>query len=145
MKLAEREGRVPTHLLRRIHEARRRAQGTIVRTAAPERASQLRAKRVVEWTLFGHRERSGDLAAPADPVRNLPPLTDPALAPLVELLRDPSVPKAGHNIKYDWQVLRRAGVELGGVAYDSMIASFLLDPGRRSHAIDILSLEPLGR
>jgi DNA polymerase-1 len=98
------------------------------------------------WYLpFGHRERSGDLAAPADPVRNLPPLTDPALAPLVELLRDPSVPKAGHNIKYDWQVLRRAGVELGGVAYDSMIASFLLDPGRRSHAIDILSLEHLGR
>jgi DNA polymerase-1 len=98
------------------------------------------------WYLpFGHRERSGDLAAPADPVRNLPPLTDPALAPIVELLRDPSVPKAGHNIKYDWQVLRRAGVELGGVAYDSMIASFLLDPGRRSHAIDILSLEHLGR
>ncbi|HJP57336.1 MAG TPA: DNA polymerase I [Gemmatimonadales bacterium] len=98
------------------------------------------------WYLpFGHRERGGDLAAPADPVRNLPPLTDPALAPIVELLRDPSVPKAGHNIKYDWQVLRRAGVELGGVAYDSMIASFLLDPGRRSHAIDILSLEHLGR
>ncbi len=98
------------------------------------------------WYLpFGHRERSGDLAASPDPVRNLPPLTDPALAPLVDLLRDPSVPKAGHNVKYDWQVLRRAGVELAGVVYDSMIASFLLDPGRRSHAIDTLSLEHLGR
>ena len=54
------------------------------------------------------------------------------------------MPKAGHNIKYDWQVLRSAGVELGGVAYDSMLASFVLDPGRRSHAIDTLALEHLG-
>jgi DNA polymerase-1 len=97
------------------------------------------------WYLpFGHRPRGGDLAAPA-PVRNLPPITDPAMAPLYRLLTDSAVPKAGHNIKYDWQVLRRAGVELAGVAFDSMLASFVLDPGRRSHAIDTLSLEHLGR
>jgi len=96
------------------------------------------------WYLpFGHRPRGGELAAPA-PVRNLPPITDAACAPIVELLRDPSVPKAGQNIKYDWQVLRRAGIELGGVTFDSMLASFVLDPGRRSHAIDALSLEHLG-
>jgi DNA polymerase-1 len=97
------------------------------------------------WYLpFGHQPRGGELAAPA-PVKNLPPILSDACAPLVELLRDPSVPKAGHNIKYDWQVLRRAGIELEGVAYDSMLASFVLDPGRRSHAIDTLSLEHLGR
>lgn len=97
------------------------------------------------WYLpFGHRPRGGELAAPA-PVTNLPPLTDPALAPIAALLGDPAVKKAGHNIKYDWQVLRRAGIELKGVAYDSMLASFLLDPGRRSHGIDTLSLELLGR
>ncbi|HTS88854.1 MAG TPA: DNA polymerase I [Gemmatimonadales bacterium] len=97
------------------------------------------------WYLpFGHRPAGGPLAAPA-PVANLPPLDDPRLAPIVDLLRDPAVPKAGHNIKYDWQVLRRAGVELAGVIYDSMLASFVLDPGRRSHAIDMLSLEHLGR
>ena len=97
------------------------------------------------WYLpFGHRPRGGELAAPA-PVRNLPPITDVALAPLVALLQDPTVPKAGHNIKYDWQVLRHAGVELAGVAFDSMLASFVLDPGRRSHAIDTLCLEHFGR
>jgi DNA polymerase-1 len=97
------------------------------------------------WYLpFGHRPPAGELAAPA-PVRNLPPLTDPALRPIADLLSDATVPKAAHNIKFDWQVLRRAGVELGGVAYDSMLASFVLDPGRRSHAIDTLSLEHLGR
>jgi DNA polymerase-1 len=97
------------------------------------------------WYLpFGHRPGGGELAAPA-PVRNLPPLTDNACAPLYALLIDPAVPKAGHDIKFDWQVLRRAGVELAGVAYDSMLASFVLDPGRRSHTIDTLCLEHLGR
>ncbi|HET6579649.1 MAG TPA: DNA polymerase I, partial [Gemmatimonadales bacterium] len=97
------------------------------------------------WYLpFAHRPPAGELAAP-EPVKNLPPITDFACAPLFALLQDPGVPKAGHNIKYDWQVLRRAGVELAGVAYDSMLASFVLDPGRRSHAIDTLCLEHLGR
>jgi DNA polymerase-1 len=75
---------------------------------------------------------------------NLPPLTDPSMQPLVELLRDPQVPKAGHNIKYDWLVLRRAGVDLAGVAFDSMLASFVLDPGRRSHGLDTVALDYLG-
>jgi DNA polymerase I len=97
------------------------------------------------WYLpFGHQPPSGELAAPA-PVKNLPPLTDFALAPVVALLEDPAVKKAAHNIKFDWQVLRRLGIELGGVAYDSMLASFVLDPGRRSHAIDTLCLEYFGR
>jgi DNA polymerase I len=97
------------------------------------------------WYLpFGHRPDTGELAAPT-PVRNLPPLSDPALEPLRALLTDPTVLKAGHDIKFEWQVLRRAGVELGGVAYDSMLASFVLDPGRRSHAIDTLCLEHFGR
>ena len=96
------------------------------------------------WYLpFGHQPRGGALAAPA-PVTNLPALTDPALEPLAQLLRDPAVPKGGHNIKYDWQVLRGAGVELGGVVYDSMLASFVIDPARRSHAIDTLALDHLG-
>jgi DNA polymerase-1 len=96
------------------------------------------------WYLpFAHEALGGELAAPA-PVCNLPPLTDPALAPVRELLEDASVPKAGHNIKYDIQILRGAGVAVQGAAYDSMLASFVLDPGRRSHAIDNLALEHLG-
>jgi len=93
---------------------------------------------------FGHLPRGGALAAPA-PVSNLPPLTDPACAPIAELLRDPSVRKAGHNIKYDWQVLRRVGVELAGVVFDTMLASFVLDPGRRSHGLDTLCLDHLSQ
>jgi DNA polymerase-1 len=103
------------------------------------------------WYLpFGHDttaagESLGGELESGTPVRNLPPLTHPANQPLRDLLTDPRVLKAGHDIKFDWQVLRAAGVELAGVAYDSMLASFVLDPGRRSHAIDTLCLEHLGR
>src|SRR5438034_266686 len=95
------------------------------------------------WYLpFGHVAAVGELAGGAPP-RNLPPLRSDPLRALRELLADPAVPKAGHNIKYDWLVLRRAGAELAGVAYDSMLASFVLDPGRRAHAIDQLARERL--
>jgi DNA polymerase-1 len=97
------------------------------------------------WYLpLAHRPVGGELAAPS-PVRNLPPLSDAAMAPVRALLTDRSVPKAGHDVKYAWQVLRGVGIELDGVAYDTMLASFVLDPGRRSHAIDNLCLEHLGR
>ncbi len=95
------------------------------------------------WYLpFAHVAPDGELAGGVPP-RNLPPLASDALRPLRALLADPGVPKAGHNVKYDWLVLRRAGVDLAGVAYDSMLASFVLDPGRRSHAIDELASERL--
>ncbi len=92
------------------------------------------------WYLpFAHRP-STDMLERRD-VANLPPLTGAALAPLVALLGDAAVAKVGHNIKYDWLVLRRAGVTLRGVAFDTMIASFMIDPGKRSHGLDTLALE----
>ncbi len=100
------------------------------------------------WYLpFGHSAPAATLldgdAPPATP-RNLPPITDPACAPIRELLEDPQVAMAAHHAKYDIQVLRRAGVEVRGLDYDSMLAAFVLDPSRRSYAIDALSLEFLG-
>jgi DNA polymerase-1 len=96
------------------------------------------------WYLpFAHVAPDGELAG-GTPPRNLPSLGSDAVGSLRALLEDASVPKAGHNIKYDWLVLRRSGVELGGVVYDPMLASFVLDPGRRSHALDDLARERLG-
>jgi DNA polymerase-1 len=97
------------------------------------------------WYLpFGHQPRSGELAAP-DPVTNLPLLDDPACRSVADLLRDRKRPKAGHNIKFDWEVLRGAGVELAGASVDTMLESFLVDPGRRSHSLETVSLDYLGQ
>jgi DNA polymerase-1 len=136
-------------LVDRLRRAPLVALDTETSSLSPRRAEliglSLAASAGEVWYLpFAHRPAGGELAAPA-PVSNLPPIEDPRLAPLRELLADPQVPKAGHNVKYDWEVLRRSGIELAGVTYDSMLASFVLEPGRRSHAIDSLALEQLGR
>ena len=92
---------------------------------------------------FAHIDEGGELVH-SEPIENLPPLGHPDLRPLAGLLADPRVPKAGHNIKEDWLLFRRHGVELAGVVYDSMLASYLVDPGRRTHALDALASEHLG-
>jgi DNA polymerase-1 len=50
----------------------------------------------------------------------------------------------GQNLKYDQIVLRRHGLELGGVSFDTMVASYLLAPERRQHGLDSLSEDELG-
>ncbi len=77
----------------------------------------------------------------AEPVRNLPPITSAEMQPLRDLLEDPAVRKTGQNAKHDVLVLRRAGINLRGLDFDTMLASYVLDPGRRSHGIDVLALE----
>jgi DNA polymerase-1 len=52
--------------------------------------------------------------------------------------------KIGQNIKYDAIVLGRAGLALGDLSFDTMIASYCLDPGRRSHGLDALTSEMFG-
>jgi DNA polymerase-1 len=99
---------------------------------------------VTAWYFpLGHRAPDGDLLNNDTPP-NLPALSSEAMRPLAALLEDAGVPKAGHNVKHDWLRLRTAGVELRGADYDSMVASFLLDPGRRSHALSALCLDHLG-
>jgi DNA polymerase-1 len=66
-----------------------------------------------------------------------------ALAALAPLLEDPSLGKIGHNLKFDATVLLRRGVTLRGVAFDTLVAAYLLNPGRRSLKLDDLSQELL--
>lgn len=60
------------------------------------------------------------------------------------LLENPEIEKVGQNLKYDMIVLRVAGVELRGVGFDTMVASYLLEPGERIHNLDELSQRLLG-
>src|SRR5438105_839746 len=74
-------------------------------------------------------------------VRNLPPLSAPEMKPLRDVLEDATIRKTAHNAKFDLLLLRCLGIELTGLDFDTMLASYVLDPGRRSHGLDVLSLE----
>ena len=95
------------------------------------------------WYLpFGHRSPGEFFAGDGD--RMLPSLAEPSMKPLADLLGDPAVEKVGHDIKYELLVLRRAGIPLRGIAFDTMLASFMVDPGKRTHALDVVAAEHFG-
>ena len=97
------------------------------------------------WYLpFGHRPAQTSILVEDSSPENLPPLSDPRHRALRDLLADPAIPKGGHDLKRVILALRRAGVDLAGVTDDTMLASFVLDPGRRSHDLESLSAEYLG-
>ena len=60
----------------------------------------------------------------------------PALAPILE---DAAQPKFAQNAKFDVQVLASHGVDVAGVAFDPMLASYLLDAEQRGHGLDALA------
>jgi len=63
-----------------------------------------------------------------------------AARPVVKrVLEDETILKAGQNIKYDAEVLRRHGVDLKGVHFDTMIASYVINPGMRQHNLEYLA------
>ena len=63
---------------------------------------------------------------------------------LKPILENPAIAKIGQNIKYDWMVLTRHGVDLQGVRFDTMVASYLLNPSKRAHNLDQIALDFLG-
>ena len=63
---------------------------------------------------------------------------------LKPILENPNIKKVGQNIKYDLIVLQSEGVFLQGIEFDTMLASYVLDPSRRGHGLDDLALELLG-
>jgi DNA polymerase-1 len=83
---------------------------------------------------LGHRY----LGAPDQLDRSL------VLEKLRPLLADPQLAKIAQNAKYDMLVLRRAGVEVAGLGCDTMLASYLANPGAKSHGLDSLASELLG-
>jgi DNA polymerase I len=59
------------------------------------------------------------------------------------LLEQASLPKTGQNLKYDMLVLKKYGIDLSPVGFDSMIASYVLNPEER-HNLDDLAANYLG-
>lgn len=66
---------------------------------------------------------------------------DFVLNQLRPVLEDPEIKKIGQNIKYDWTVLQRHGVHLSGVVFDTMLASYLINPDKRAHNLDQIAMD----
>jgi len=62
-----------------------------------------------------------------------------ALPLLRGVLEDEHILKVGQNIKYDAEVLKRHGADLKGIHFDTMIASYVINPGIRQHNLDYLA------
>src|SRR3990167_4731217 len=69
--------------------------------------------------------------------------TNTVLPKIRTVLEDENVKKTGQNIKYDLLVLRNNNILLQGIAFDSMIASYLLNPVKRNHNLDDIAFEYL--
>jgi len=63
---------------------------------------------------------------------------------LAPMLADPAVAKYGHHHKYDQIVLERHGAPVRGLAFDTMLASYLVHPEKYAHSLDNVALDRLG-
>ncbi|WP_348701568.1 DNA polymerase I [uncultured Marinobacter sp.] len=66
------------------------------------------------------------------------------LAQLKPLLEDPEQKKVGQNLKYDMNVLANHGIELRGIAEDTMLESYVYNSVATRHDMDSLAREYLG-
>ena len=62
---------------------------------------------------------------------------------LAPILSDPRVQKVIHNSKPAWIILNSLGVELSGLQFDTMLAAYVLDPGKRVQNLEVLAREHL--
>ncbi len=80
-----------------------------------------------------------------DGTRSDPQLSESTvLDALRPVLTDENIHKVGHNAKYDMMVLARHGIDLKGLSFDTMVAAYLLNPGRRNLGLKELAFEQLG-
>lgn len=88
------------------------------------------------------------------PVGHLPTLEEHEIMPQLPLsevldalravLEDPGVSKYMHNAKYDMLLLARQKITVRGLAFDSMLAAYLTDPGRRGLGLKDQVFQRLG-
>ncbi|MBU4488342.1 MAG: DNA polymerase I [Candidatus Omnitrophica bacterium] len=66
-----------------------------------------------------------------------------ALEALRPIFENGKIKKVGQNIKYEYVILRNCGINLRGICFDTMIASYLLNPSKLNHNLDDIAMEYL--
>ena len=131
-----------------------RAVGSFALGVIPDERSAMRAgivglafsvrDRQARYVPLGHvgSDAPGGLLSREDEPAQL----DSALAHgrLAPLLEDPAILKVGHDTKFDAIVLAQHGITLRGLAFDAMLASYVLDATRPGHSLEDTSLAYLG-
>lgn len=131
-------------------------------------ATQLKPKKKqISETLFPNEIVDNDPTSIASPTESnqLNATTDSNLTDLIDLtniaptllpldfiikqlkptLEDPKIRKVGQHIKFDWHILNRHGILLNGIAHDTMLMSYVLNPTGYKHNLDALAAEYLGQ
>lgn len=89
---------------------------------------------------FAFREKEAFYVPVRCPEQNQIEFTrEEALASLKSIIENPALKKCGQNIKYDMLVLRRAGINLKGLDFDTMVAAYVINPGARHYNLDALA------
>jgi len=60
------------------------------------------------------------------------------------VFENPKIGKVGHNAKFDYEMLRKYGITVAPIVFDTMVAAFLLDPLSRSQSLNDLAFRELG-
>ncbi len=60
------------------------------------------------------------------------------------IFADSKIAKIAHNAKFDIEVCAANGITVAGLAFDTMVASYVLNPGSRQHNLDKLAFEEFG-
>ncbi len=66
-------------------------------------------------------------------------LREDVLEAIKPILENPRIKKVGQNLKYDMSVLAQHGIDLKGVAFDTMLESYVLDSVATRHDMDSLA------
>ncbi len=68
---------------------------------------------------------------------------DYVISGLKEVIEDPNIKKIGQNIKYDALIFKRNNMDIRGIYFDTMVASYVINPGLRQHNLNVLAQQYL--
>ncbi len=92
-----------------------------------------KSKKEIKNDLFNYQDKNKEIEE-----------TNPWLEKLKPIFENEKVKKYAHNGKFDIRVMRSSGIEVANFSIDSMIASYLLNPGSRQHNLDAVTFAELG-
>ncbi len=72
-----------------------------------------------------------------------PPNKEKVLKKLKPILEDENIKKIGQNIKYEIIMFQNSGIKINNIYFDTMIASYLINPSKHNHNLEDIALEYL--